>query len=56
MGLAVAVAALYGRHPHRLKLKELETLKEIGARGGNHFYIGLGDPPPPPPDRKRPVR
>ncbi len=49
-------ADLYHRHPHLLRLKELETLKEIGAKGGNHFYIGLGDPMPPMPATRKDAR
>ena len=34
-------AQLVARHPELVRLKELEVLREIGQRGGNHFYLGL---------------
>ncbi len=34
-------AALVAQNPQILELKELEVLREIGARGGSHFYVGV---------------
>ena len=34
-------AQLVARHPELVRLRELEVLREIGQRGGNHFYLGL---------------
>ncbi len=34
-------AKLAATNPHILKLKELEVLREIGQKGGNHFYVGV---------------
>jgi regulator of protease activity HflC (stomatin/prohibitin superfamily) len=34
-------ARLLAENPQLIRLKELEVLREIGARGGNHFYVGL---------------
>lgn len=34
-------AALLAAHPQLVRLRELEVLREIGARGGNHFYVGV---------------
>jgi regulator of protease activity HflC (stomatin/prohibitin superfamily) len=34
-------AALLAANPQLVRLRELEVLREIGARGGNHFYVGV---------------
>lgn len=34
-------AALLKANPELLKLKEIETLREIGLKGGNRFYVGV---------------
>jgi regulator of protease activity HflC (stomatin/prohibitin superfamily) len=34
-------AALLEAHPQLVRLRELDVLREIGARGGNHFYVGV---------------
>ena len=35
------VARLLAENPSLIRLKELDVLREIGMRGGNHFYIGM---------------
>ncbi len=32
---------LLGKNPLLVKVKELETLERIGAKGNNHFYVGV---------------
>jgi len=34
-------AALLKANPELIKLKEVEALREIGLKGGNHFYFGM---------------
>ena len=34
-------ARILAENPQLIRLKELEVLREIGVRGGNHFYLGL---------------
>ena len=34
-------AQLLRDNPQLLRLKELDVLREIGLKGGNHFYIGM---------------
>jgi regulator of protease activity HflC (stomatin/prohibitin superfamily) len=34
-------AKLLAENPQMIRLKELDVLREIGLRGGNHFYIGM---------------
>ena len=34
-------AALLAANPQLVRLKELEVLREIGLRGGSHFYVGV---------------
>lgn len=36
-----ATAALVGKNPQLVRLRELEVLREIGLRGGNQFFLGL---------------
>lgn len=35
------LTSLLKSNPELVRVKELEVLKEIGLRGGNHFYLGL---------------
>jgi regulator of protease activity HflC (stomatin/prohibitin superfamily) len=35
------LTSLLKQNPELVRLKELEVLKEIGMKGGNHFYFGL---------------
>jgi regulator of protease activity HflC (stomatin/prohibitin superfamily) len=46
-------ARLLAENPQLLRLKELDVLREIGVKGGSHFYLGLeklvsGEKPPKP--------
>ena len=34
-------AKLLRDNPELLRLRELEVLREIGMKGGNHFYVGM---------------
>lgn len=34
-------ARVLAENPHLLRLRELEVLREIGMKGGNHFYVGV---------------
>ena len=34
-------AQLLKENPQLLRLTELEVLREIGSKGGNHFYLGM---------------
>lgn len=34
-------AGILAANPQLVRLRELEVLREIGARGGNHFYVGV---------------
>ena len=34
-------ARLLAENPQLIRLRELEVLREIGMKGGNHFYVGV---------------
>lgn len=40
-------AQLASAHPQHVRLKELEVLRDLGARGSHHFYIGVDRIPTP---------
>jgi regulator of protease activity HflC (stomatin/prohibitin superfamily) len=41
LAVAEREAKLLAGHPELIRVRELEVLREIGLRGGNHFYVGV---------------